>query len=86
MSYLNFRREKEGLLHIFEKSDTNPKKADPLKIIKSFNRSAAGQQLNKLSDLRPPEILRKTIEYMVYKYACHISKYLIYIAVLNVTI
>nr|CAD7395133.1 unnamed protein product [Timema poppensis] len=61
-------REREGLLHILEiKTGTEKHKrptADPNCTVKCFSRSAAGQEMQKLSDLRPPPILLQTILYL----------------------
>lgn len=63
-------REREGLLHKFEvlagtEHDKKPK-ADPMKIIKCFSRSAAGQNVSSPWNLRPPEVLLQTISYLLH--------------------
>ncbi|KAL3278356.1 hypothetical protein HHI36_013686 [Cryptolaemus montrouzieri] len=62
-------REKEHLLHILEMVPGTEKLdrplADPKRIVKSFNRSAAGKSLAKKSQLRPPEVLLRTVNYLL---------------------
>lgn len=53
------RRRKEGLIHALEKPP------DKTKMIKSFSRSAAGKNLLDPKSLRPPEILLKTVNYLL---------------------
>lgn len=66
-----FRREKEGLLHLLEiKSDTIQQKrprADHSRIIKAYSRSAAGRNMAKPEDLRPPDILLQTLNYLLHE-------------------
>lgn len=60
-------REKNKLLHSFEiqaGTDFNPK-ADPNKVIKQFTRSAAGKLEQSASDLRPSNVLLKTMDYLI---------------------
>ncbi|XP_050459715.1 germinal-center associated nuclear protein isoform X2 [Cataglyphis hispanica] len=61
-------REREGLLHKYEvdeeTKDMRKRKADPTKIIKSFSRSAAGQDMTDPYSLRPPHVLLSTIRYL----------------------
>ncbi|XP_067009663.2 SAC3 domain-containing protein 1 isoform X2 [Anabrus simplex] len=63
------RREREGLLHAFEilpgTEHLRRPKADPLTTVKSFSRSAAGQQAPHPSELRPPHVLKETIVYLM---------------------
>ncbi|XP_015589617.1 germinal-center associated nuclear protein [Cephus cinctus] len=64
-------REREGLLHVFEmdektKNSRKPK-ADPSKIIKCFNRPAAGQLMADPSQLRPAPTLLLTTRYLLTK-------------------
>lgn len=61
------RREKNGLIHILETDpahDGKSRKANSSRMIKSYNRSAAGQVLTKPEILRPPVILLKTLTYI----------------------
>ncbi|XP_067009664.1 SAC3 domain-containing protein 1 isoform X3 [Anabrus simplex] len=62
-------REREGLLHAFEilpgTEHLRRPKADPLTTVKSFSRSAAGQQAPHPSELRPPHVLKETIVYLM---------------------
>lgn len=63
-----FLRQKENLLHKLEmkegtECDSLPK-FDPEKIVKCFNRSAAGAETTKPANLRPFPVLQKTINYL----------------------
>lgn len=42
-------------------------KADPERTVKSFSRSAAGK-IKKQSDLRPPLVLQRTVNYLLFEY------------------
>ncbi|XP_018357186.1 PREDICTED: germinal-center associated nuclear protein isoform X2 [Trachymyrmex septentrionalis] len=64
-------REREGLLHKYE-IDEGTKymkrpKADPMKIVKCFSRSAAGQIMTDPNLLRPPHVLLSTVRYLFTK-------------------
>ncbi|XP_012057346.1 PREDICTED: germinal-center associated nuclear protein [Atta cephalotes] len=64
-------REREGLLHKYE-IDEGTKymkrpKADPMKIVKCFSRSAAGQVMTDPNLLRPPHVLLSTVQYLFTK-------------------
>ncbi|XP_018374281.1 PREDICTED: germinal-center associated nuclear protein isoform X2 [Trachymyrmex cornetzi] len=64
-------REREGLLHKYEidegtKHMKRPK-ADPMKIVKCFSRSAAGQVMTNSNLLRPPHVLLSTVQYLFTK-------------------
>lgn len=64
------RREKERLIHILEtdpKNSTKTRIADKSRMIKSYRRSAAGQELTKPELLRPPSILLQTLDYIFTK-------------------
>ncbi|XP_076296833.1 SAC3 domain-containing protein 1 isoform X3 [Lasioglossum baleicum] len=61
-------REKKGLLHRFEidestKTSRQPK-ADPMKTVKCYSRSAAGMVMTDPSQLRPSAVLLSTIRYL----------------------
>ncbi|XP_066139129.1 SAC3 domain-containing protein 1 isoform X2 [Euwallacea fornicatus] len=60
-------REKERLLHILEMVPGTQKcpVADKEKMVKSFSRSAAGKQILDPRDLRPPQVLLKTVNYLL---------------------
>ncbi|XP_013400454.1 SAC3 domain-containing protein 1 [Lingula anatina] len=62
-------RECEGLLHTLEIAQGTEKlkrpKADKEKIVKMFSRPAAGRSDPKPKDLRPPEVLHRTVIYLV---------------------
>lgn len=67
--FVYFSREKEGLLHRFEidvKSSKNGKrpKADIAKIVKCFERSAAGKEMAGSNELRPGPVLLMTLRYL----------------------
>lgn len=72
---INFwlRREHEGLLHKLEMlpgtENTRKPKADPSRMVKSFSRSAAGTKMSVAKNLRPPDVLRRTISYLLHEYA-----------------
>ncbi|XP_066253667.1 SAC3 domain-containing protein 1 isoform X2 [Euwallacea similis] len=59
--------EKERLLHILEMVPGTQKcpVADKEKMVKSFSRSAAGKQILNPRDLRPPQVLLKTVNYLL---------------------
>ncbi|CAG9840045.1 unnamed protein product [Diabrotica balteata] len=62
-------REKQGLLHILEvvpgtEHHKNPK-ADLKRVVKEFTRSAAGKSFLITENLRPPDVLLKTINYLL---------------------
>lgn len=63
-----FMRQKENLLHKFEiKAGTESHQRpefDPHKIVKCFNRSAAGSETANPTNLRPFPVLMKTIRYL----------------------
>ncbi|RZC42649.1 germinal-center associated nuclear protein [Asbolus verrucosus] len=63
-------REKEKLLHILEMipGTENSKfpKANRNFVVKSFSRSAAGKAINRVEHLRPPEVLLKTVSYLLF--------------------
>jgi hypothetical protein len=44
------------------------RKADVLKVVKEFSRSAAGMDKTLVEDLRPPEVLQRTVAYLCTKY------------------
>ncbi|XP_018318180.1 uncharacterized protein [Mycetomoellerius zeteki] len=64
-------REREGLLHRYEIDEgtkhTKRPKADPVKIVKCFSRSAAGQVMTDPNLLRPPHVLLSTVQYLFTK-------------------
>lgn len=65
-------REEKCLLHIFERDQskhTKYPKADSAKIVKCFNRPAAGRSMTDLSELRPKPVLIMTINYLFTKIA-----------------
>lgn len=57
------------MLHFYERKAiaTNSYEADEPKVVKEFARSAAGIRLPKPRDLRTPNTLRKTIEYLLFE-------------------
>ncbi|XP_028140396.1 SAC3 domain-containing protein 1 [Diabrotica virgifera virgifera] len=62
-------RERQGLLHILEvvpgtENNKNPK-ADVKRVVKEFTRSAAGKSFLISGNLRPPDVLLKTINYLL---------------------
>ncbi|XP_018563907.1 SAC3 domain-containing protein 1-like [Anoplophora glabripennis] len=62
-------REKESLLHTLEvvpgtERDRKPK-ADRSRMVKTFCRSAAGKSMQDPKNLRPPNILLKTLNYLL---------------------
>ncbi|KAL6260269.1 hypothetical protein P5V15_007801 [Pogonomyrmex californicus] len=66
-------RQREGLLHRFEiyKKTINMRKpiGDPMKMVKCFKRSAAGNRMTDPDSLRPPHVLLSTIRYLFTKIA-----------------
>lgn len=64
---VNFRRTQEKLLHFFERMPSNQIYyiADETKVVKEFSRSAAGIRVPKPKDLRTPQALKQTIEYLL---------------------
>lgn len=62
-------REAQGRLHCFEMvpgTERNRKpKGDPLRVVKEYSRPAAGKDVTKPSDLRPPDMLLKTVCYLI---------------------
>lgn len=42
---------------------------DRRKMVKMFSRSAAGKDLTNPEDLRPPPVLKKTVNYLLSRYA-----------------
>lgn len=62
--YERIRRSVENDVRSFEK-DENSNKISKLKAIKAFSRPAAGQPPPLPSDVRPPQILVKTLDYIV---------------------
>ncbi|XP_045467834.1 germinal-center associated nuclear protein [Harmonia axyridis] len=63
-------RQKEKLLHLFEMVPGTEKKnplADPQRVVKMYNRSAAGKFMTNENYLRPPEVLLKTVNYLLEK-------------------
>lgn len=67
--YILNRRETEGLLHALElepKSGKNRKaKADKKKMVKSFLRSSVGQEKPDAKNLRTPDSLLETVNYLL---------------------
>lgn len=71
-------RERENLLHILEldvksvsldqkgprKKNVHPR-GDPKRIVKEFQRSAAGRNMQQPSELRPFSVLMRTVEYLL---------------------
>uniref|UniRef100_A0A3Q0S9Q8 Si:zfos-452g4.1 n=1 Tax=Amphilophus citrinellus TaxID=61819 RepID=A0A3Q0S9Q8_AMPCI len=62
-------REAQNRLHHFEmlagtEKDRRPK-ADPSRAVKEYSRPAAGKDATKPSDLRPPPVLLKTVNYLI---------------------
>ncbi|KAJ8921826.1 hypothetical protein NQ315_008458 [Exocentrus adspersus] len=62
-------REKRKLLHVLEilpgtETDWMPK-ADRSRMVKSFSRSAAGKAMQDPKNLRPPDVLLKTLNYLL---------------------
>ncbi|XP_011054143.1 PREDICTED: germinal-center associated nuclear protein isoform X2 [Acromyrmex echinatior] len=64
-------REREGLLHKYEIDERTKymkrPKSDPMKIVKCFSRSAAGQIMTDPNLLRPPHVLLSTVRYLFTK-------------------
>ncbi|XP_037530616.1 SAC3 domain-containing protein 1 [Nematolebias whitei] len=62
-------REAQSRLHCFEMvpgTERNRKpKGDPLRVVKEYSRPAAGKDVTKPSDLRPPDMLLKTVFYLI---------------------
>ncbi|KAG5865462.1 hypothetical protein JTB14_008509 [Gonioctena quinquepunctata] len=62
-------RERERLLHFFEVVPGTEKsslpKADRTRTVKSFSRSAAGKSMQDPNNLRPSDILLKTVKYLL---------------------
>ncbi|KAK9891738.1 hypothetical protein WA026_016535 [Henosepilachna vigintioctopunctata] len=44
----------------------NKPKADPNRVVKEFNRSAAGKSMTNENNLRPPEVLLQTLHYLLH--------------------
>lgn len=62
-------REKQNRLHCFEMSagterDRLPR-GDPLRAVKEYTRPAAGKDSTNPTDLRPPDVLLKTVCYLI---------------------
>lgn len=62
-------REAQNRLHHFEmlpgtERDRRPK-GDPSRAVKEYSRPAAGKDATKPSDLRPPPVLLKTVNYLI---------------------
>ena len=61
-------REREKLLHPFEytkKREEGIPVADRSKTVKEYSRAAAGRFVPNPTELRPPEVLVKTVEYLL---------------------
>ncbi|XP_017262449.1 SAC3 domain-containing protein 1 [Kryptolebias marmoratus] len=62
-------REAQNRLHRFEMvpgTERNRKpRGDPLRAVKEYSRPAAGKDVTKPSDLRPPDVLLKTVCYLI---------------------
>ncbi|XP_038157645.1 SAC3 domain-containing protein 1 [Cyprinodon tularosa] len=62
-------RESQNRLHRFEVVPGTEKSAkprgDPLRAVKEYSRPAAGKDVTKPSDLRPPDVLLKTVFYLI---------------------
>lgn len=62
-------REAQNRLHPFEilpGTERNRKpRGDPLRAVKEYSRPAAGKDVTKPSDLRPPDVLLKTVCYLI---------------------
>jgi SAC3 domain-containing protein 1 len=62
-------REREQLLHMLEMVPGTEKskfpKASKKHMVKAFCRSAAGKQIDKENNLRPPKVLLKTVSYLL---------------------
>lgn len=61
-------RERENLLHPLEEAlilKDGRKKANPRKTVKEFRRPAAGREVTKPCDLRPPSVLKMTVNYLL---------------------
>lgn len=69
---MTFSRQREGLVHQLEAIPGTENKrnliADQSRMVKSFSRSAAGVNMTVASNLRPPEILRQTVSYLLHEY------------------
>ncbi|MEQ2240954.1 hypothetical protein ILYODFUR_020393 [Ilyodon furcidens] len=62
-------RESQNRLHRFEMVPGTEKfrkpRGDPLRAVKEYSRPAAGKDVTKPSDLRPPDVLLKTVCYLI---------------------
>ncbi|MEQ2276522.1 hypothetical protein XENORESO_004303 [Xenotaenia resolanae] len=62
-------RESQKRLHRFEMVPGTEKfrkpRGDPLRAVKEYSRPAAGKDVTKPSDLRPPDVLLKTVCYLI---------------------
>ncbi|CAI5639708.1 unnamed protein product [Oreochromis niloticus] len=72
-------REAQNRLHHFEmlpgtEKDRRPK-GDPSRAVKEYSRPAAGKDSTKPSDLRPPPVLLKTVNYLINDIAAAPSLY-----------
>ncbi|KAI7883773.1 hypothetical protein K492DRAFT_125877, partial [Lichtheimia hyalospora FSU 10163] len=56
-------REVQNMLDPLEMDDTG--QADPKRTVKKYRRSAAGNEQPLPSDVRPPHVLRRTLDYLV---------------------
>ena len=59
--YVIIRRQKEKSIHVLEVC------ADEVIAVKEYVRAGAGHTLPHPDDLRPPEVLNKTMEYLIWK-------------------
>ncbi|XP_072295272.1 SAC3 domain-containing protein 1 isoform X2 [Eucyclogobius newberryi] len=67
------QRQTQHRLHQYEmlrgtERDRQPR-ADPLRTVKEYARPAAGKDSTNPSDLRPPDVLKKTVRYLIDKIA-----------------
>ncbi|KAL4216288.1 cell division [Mactra antiquata] len=63
--FFHFRREREKLLHKFEVDPSNIRQADVSKCVKEYRRPTVGKQDNEPNDFRPPDVLLKTVFYLI---------------------
>ena len=70
MPWTHFRRQRERLIHLVEADEATVggpagrRRADPDRMIKSFQRSAAGRKVSERRSLRPPPVLLQTVNYI----------------------
>ena len=68
---LCFRRQRERLIHLLEADEATVRgpagrrRADPDRMVKSFQRSAAGLRVSERGSLRPPPVLLETADYIL---------------------